>query len=562
MSRQDQGSPRRALVVGHAATLAGSVDVLRAVVAVDVVDVIELGRRTAGAPAPVGARRIELPQARPLRGLPQRAFGFWRRVLGHRYAVVAVAQPGLATSRARGLLLGFALVMTGRRPIGIDPLQGAATAPMRRRFAALDGLRGLAVNVVGAVCAMLAGLAGQCLGRLVGAGSSQPPLDGRGRVLYLRTDIDLAAQPLLVGGSLAHTNGILAALQRRGHDVELWSTGDIAGIPDGIGRRRLPVVLRPNLPRELAEAATGVLQAARTPSHGLEDVAFVYQRYSLNNLLGAILAARLRVPLVLEANASEVTWRREWSRLEHARLAEATERINLRRASRIAAVSRNAQADLLRMGAAPSRTHIIPNGVDVERFCDVAPRPLGLPDGAFVVMFCGLFYPWHGVRHLAAAFPHVLDMVPHARLVLVGDGEEAALARSLLVAAGVAEHVVITGLVPRDEVPGYLAAADVLVSPHVRNDGFIGSPIKLWEYMAAGRAIVATRVAQLAEVLEDGRTALLVEPDDPDQLAAAIGRLASDASLRHALGENAAQEARRRHSWDARLTATLEGRDA
>jgi glycosyltransferase involved in cell wall biosynthesis len=562
LSCRHQGSPRRALVVGHAATLPRSIAVLRAVEAVDIVDVIELGRRPDGAPAPAGARRIDLPRAKPLGRMPFVVLGFAQRLLRQHYAVVAVAQPGLATSRARGLLLGFALMMTGRRPIGIDPLRHAATAPMRRRFAALDALRGLAVNVVGAVCAGLAGFAGQWLGRWVAAGTSAPPLDGRGRVLYLRTDIDLARQPLEAGGSLAHTHGILGALQRRGHDVELWSTGNIAGVPGSIIQRRLPVVLRPNLPRELAEAATGFLQAVRVTTEGLDDVAFVYQRYSLNNLLGAILAVRLRVPLVLEANASEVTWRREWSRLEHGRLAEATERVNFLRASRIAVVSRNARADLQRSGADPSRTHVIPNGVDVERFYGVPPRSLGLPDGSFVVMFCGLFYPWHGVRHLAAAFPRVLEQVPHARLVLVGDGEEASLARSLLEHAGVGDHVVITGLVPREAVPGYLAAADVLVSPHVRNDSFIGSPIKLWEYMAAGRAIVATRVAQLAEVLEDGRTALLVDPDDPEQLSAAIARLAHDASLRHALGARATEEARLLHSWDARLTATLEGHDA
>lgn len=562
MRRAEKGAPRRALVVGHAATLERSIEVLQAIEPVDGVDVIEIGRRPDGAPPPAGALRIDIPRLSPRTRAPIAVIAFWQRLFRRRYAVVAVAQPGLASSRARGLLLGFALSMTGSRPVAIDPSRHAATAPLRRRFAALDAVRGVVVHAVGWLFAALVGLVGGWLGRWIPAATAHPALDGQGRVLYLRTDIDLATQPLEVGGSLAHTHGILDALQRRGHDVELWSTGDIAGVPDGIVQRRLPVVMRPNLPRELAEAAAGVLQAARTNLRGLDDVAFVYQRYSLNNMFGVILAARLGVPLVLEANASEVTWRREWSRLEHARLAEVTERANLRRAARIAAVSRNARADLLRAGADPDRTHVIPNGVDVERFRGIVPRQLGLPKDAFVIMFCGLFYPWHGVRHLATAFPGVVEDVPHARLVLVGDGAEAALARSVLEQSGVAEQVTMTGLVARDEVAGYLAAADVLVSPHVRNDGFIGSPIKLWEYMAAGRAIVATRVAQLAEVLEDGRTALLVDPDDPGQLAAAIVRLANDPPLRHALAARAAEEASRLHSWDARLSATLEGRDA
>ena len=78
----------------------------------------------------------------------------------------------------------------------------------------------------------------------------------------------------------------------------------------------------------------------------------------------------------------------------------------------------------------------------------------------------------------------------------------------------------------REEVPGYLAASDVLVSPHARVRDFIGSPIKLFEYMASGRAIVASRVAQIGEILRDEETALLVEPEAPDALADALTRLA------------------------------------
>jgi glycosyltransferase involved in cell wall biosynthesis len=310
------------------------------------------------------------------------------------------------------------------------------------------------------------------------------------------------------------------------------------------------------VPWELAELAAGLVQARHVPPPAGE-VAFVYQRYSLNNLAGLLLARRWGVPFVLEANGSEAAWRRLWTSLRFPRLAAATERLLLTTADRVAVVSENAADDLRAAARLDGRLRVVPNGVEVERFWGAAAKDLPFEEDVFVVAFAGLFYPWHGARFLAEAFPMVLEQRPRARLLLVGDGEEAALIRFILERAGAGEHVLHTGLVPRADVPGYLAAADVLVSPHVRNDRFIGSPIKIWEYMASGRAIVATRVAQMGEVLRHRETALLVEPDDPAALAEAIVELHDDEGLRAALGAAAHEEAVREHSWDARLQAAL-----
>jgi glycosyltransferase involved in cell wall biosynthesis len=107
-------------------------------------------------------------------------------------------------------------------------------------------------------------------------------------------------------------------------------------------------------------------------------------------------------------------------------------------------------------------------------------------------------------------------------------------------------------MLPHAEMPKYLGACDILVSPHGRQaDGgeFFGSPTKLYEYMAMGKPIVASRVGQIGEVLVDGESALLVGPDDPDALSAAIVRLIDDAGLRENLGRAARQAAETRHTW-------------
>jgi len=135
---------------------------------------------------------------------------------------------------------------------------------------------------------------------------------------------------------------------------------------------------------------------------------------------------------------------------------------------------------------------------------------------------------------------------------MIGDGKMLPEARSIIEAAGVSSHVTFTGLVPQEDGPAYLAACDVLVSPHVPNsDGseFFGSPTKLFEYMAMGAGIVASRLAQIADVLEHGKTALLVRPGSATELATAICLLVSDENLRSELGRNARRRAETQHTW-------------
>jgi glycosyltransferase involved in cell wall biosynthesis len=113
------------------------------------------------------------------------------------------------------------------------------------------------------------------------------------------------------------------------------------------------------------------------------------------------------------------------------------------------------------------------------------------------------------------------------------------------------------GLVESHEVPSRLAAADVLVSPHAVQKDFIGSPVKIFEYMALGKPIVASRIAQLEEILSDGETALLVEPGRPHSVADALQRLHSDRELANRLGAAAAQEAAANHTWTSRAQMIL-----
>ena len=126
---------------------------------------------------------------------------------------------------------------------------------------------------------------------------------------------------------------------------------------------------------------------------------------------------------------------------------------------------------------------------------------------------------------------------------------------------GLTDRLLLTGLIDHDEALRLLAASDVCVSPHVPNpDGsrFFGSPTKLFEYMGLGKAIVASDLEQIGEVIEDERTGLLSPPGDVDAAAAAILRLLDDPELRVRLGDAALAEARERYSWKAHARRILD----
>ena len=172
--------------------------------------------------------------------------------------------------------------------------------------------------------------------------------------------------------------------------------------------------------------------------------------------------------------------------------------------------------EVVSRGVDATRVLVNPNGVDPDRYSPAvdgaAVRAKYGLQNAIVVGFIGTFGPWHGAEMLARAFVALArgdpSLAQAVRLLMIGDGATMPEVRRILSEGGALESTVFTGLVPQEDGASYLAACDVLVSPHVPNpDGtpFFGSPTKLFEYMAMGKGIVASNLDQIGEVLEDGR---------------------------------------------------------
>jgi len=428
------------------------------------------------------------------------------------------------------------------------------------------------------------------LPRLLAADRADLASAGTSRVLFVYSNLWLG---LKAGGSVGHVAGVVNGLTNAGFHVDLASSIEPVLIKPNVTRLplRLPGVLglpfEANYYRFHSDVVHQLRSQVIATSHD-----FIYYRMSVANYVGVSLSRALRIPLVAEYNGSEVWAARNWGRpLRYERLARDAEDVTFRHAHVVVVVSDVLRDEVLRRGVPPERVAVHPNGVDPdifspERFDSASTmklrKSLGLPADATVVTFVGTFGRWHGVDVLARAIRHLIENehgwldARRVRFLLVGDGLKMTEARSIL---GDATHgfVTLTGLIPQTETPSYLAASDIVVSPHVPNeDGtpFFGSPTKLFEYMAMARGIVASDLGQIGDVLEPAlrarclpetepaenapEVAVLTRPGDIDELISGIRFLVERPRWRQVLGAKARARAVARYTWRSHVDTILD----
>jgi glycosyltransferase involved in cell wall biosynthesis len=230
----------------------------------------------------------------------------------------------------------------------------------------------------------------------------------------------------------------------------------------------------------------------------------------------------------------------------------------MRRADAVIAVSRAVARRVAELARIPSGAiEIIPNGVDLERFDRLGRErraavlePLAMDTATPIVLVPAVLREEKGHEVLLEALPELLRAVPSVQVLIVGGGEREQELRARARALG--ETVRFLG--PRDDMPDLLAACDVVVLPSLAE----ALPTALMEAAAAGRPVVATRVGGVPEIVEDGRTGLLVPPGDPHALAQALASVLADPVRASALGDAARTLARERFGIDRQVQRTIE----
>lgn len=343
-------------------------------------------------------------------------------------------------------------------------------------------------------------------------------------------------------GQAVHIEELVSALRQLGHEVRVVGPAVVSG--DKMGDNvdwvhRLKLWLPKPLYElmELAYSAVAYRRLVQAAREFQPDI--LYERYNLYMLAGVMLRRRFHLPMLLEVNSPLVEERQNHGGLGLPWLARWAEGTVWRAADYALPVTQVLAGYVEAYGVDKRKIVVLHNGINQLHF-DEAPEheaaksTLGL-SGALVLGFTGFVREWHGVdkviRWLAAS-----EVSANAHLLVVGDGPARPALAQLAGELGVAQRVTFTGVVPREQVPGYVAAFDIALQPAVVA---YASPLKLFEYLALGCAIVAPDSANLREVLVDGQNALLFSADQAGALEAALTRLCRDEMLRNRLGRAA-----------------------
>jgi glycosyltransferase involved in cell wall biosynthesis len=336
-------------------------------------------------------------------------------------------------------------------------------------------------------------------------------------------------------GQSVHIDEMVKALEAEGVRVEIVGPQRVDALKPSRNKQLLPKALY-----ELLELGYSALELAKLAGAILrERPDAIYERANIYTLSGVWASRLFSLPLLLEVNAPLADERKQFGGLAMPGLARWSEEAAWRGADIVMPVTQVLGEVIARANVPCERIVVTCNGVDRARFADVpaldrAKLPPAFRSG-LVLGFVGYVRAWHGL-------PQVVDLLANdpaladATLLIVGDGPGTADLLARACSLGVEGRVHVAGLVERDALAPYIAMFDIALQPEVTP---YASPLKLFEYMALNRAIVAPDAPNIREVLADGADALLFEPNNPASLAQAVRTLALDQALRTRLGQGA-----------------------
>ena len=360
-------------------------------------------------------------------------------------------------------------------------------------------------------------------------------------------------------GASVHVQEVIRALRADGHQVTVFCTRTNDDVPADLAdlevrRHRLPKGT--GAEREQAVAAASAEIAAQIAAEGFD---LVYERYSLFSDTAARLSAPSApearpIPSILEVNAPLIAEQRDHRSLaDETGALEATRR-QLRGASLVSCVSEAVAEWTRQEGAEPDRVVVTPNGVNTTRITP-APRPAAdpAPQDPVRIGFVGTLKPWHGTDLLLRALARTDQRL---ELDICGTGPQQEELELLAAELGITGRVRFRGAVAPERVPDFLHGLDIATAPYPAGEHYF-SPLKVYEYLAAGLPVVASAIGTIPALLEDGELGVLVEPGDVAALAGALDALADDPARRARLAAAARDSAVREHDWRIRCRGML-----
>jgi glycosyltransferase involved in cell wall biosynthesis len=365
-------------------------------------------------------------------------------------------------------------------------------------------------------------------------------------------------------GASVHIQEMVSAFLETGHDVSVIAP-QLGEAPASFGAslHRVRTVALEITEADLALAAQSdrifkerrnlltskALEEELVRLHAARKFDFIYERYSLWSDAGARAAARLGIPLILEVNSPLLLEQMSYRKLVLHQEAERVERDVFASADQIFTVSEEVRAYVVSKGAAPEKTHVQHNGVDLNKFSpDGGKAELPFDGDIPVIGFSGSLKPWHGLEDLLEAFRLLRRRHIPCRLLIVGDGPMKSWIEGFAKGARLSRLVHVTGWLEHARIPEFMRCMDIAAAPYPAIDGFYFSPLKLFEYMACGRPVAASAIGQIPEIIQHGNNGMLCPPGDANALARLLEEMLSDKQLLGNLAAAAAASMKGR-SW-------------
>lgn len=343
-------------------------------------------------------------------------------------------------------------------------------------------------------------------------------------------------------GQYVHIEELITALKAQGHEIIMAEPQAIESKSFGNSSSSVALIrkLLPGFLHEFIEFSYALFDYYKlAPLVAKHKPDMIYERYNLFFPSGIWAKKRFKVPLVLEVNAPLYEERKKHNGIQLDWLAKWTERYCWTQADYVLPVTQVLADKVIAVGASVDKITVIPNGINQERFgtaidsSDVVARYQ--LQNKLVLGFTGFVRDWHRLDKVVQAIAD--NQSANWHLLLVGDGPVRAEIESQAQALGISDRVSITGIIDRNEVARYVATFDIALQPDVVA---YASPLKLFEYMALGKAIIAPNRANICEILTDGEDALLFDPEAESAFTEQLATLCFDSQLRTQLGLAAA----------------------
>jgi glycosyltransferase involved in cell wall biosynthesis len=387
------------------------------------------------------------------------------------------------------------------------------------------------------------------------------------RILYLAPSPGLTLNQN--GGAGTHMRETIASLRKQGHEVLPIIGGDElqadqAGAEPSQGRR----IIRRFVPKYFRSLRRDIIEIQHDRKLFKEILPpvvdfkpdIIYERSAYLHLVGVKIAEYLNIPRILEWGGTLVKWRKDSYGCALRFLANRVENRKNTTAHGIAAMGGVSRNYLISLSIPADKIMITGNGIDPGKFDEGSTNGSAIREkyglnNTLIVGFVGVFRAWQGVDVLLESIRPISASIPNVHFLLVGYGMLQEQYEEYLKNQNLSNYVTITGEVPFDDIPNYIAAMDVTVMPNYME---LICPVKIFEYAAMGKAAVAPRLPVIEEVIQHGKDGILITPGSCQELTDAVIQLLSDEEYRVTIGKSLQTKVLNNYTWDIIGKKTVE----